>query len=233
MRRRAFLKRSLLLPAAALPLTRALSAGPTVDATVKMLGTPQPFDYAWLKGQARALANQPSRPARDDIPDVLKNLDWDQYQDIRYRPDHALWAKDRLRFRVKFFHLGLFFKAPVRIFEVVDGFAQELAYDPAMFDYGKSGVVGSRLASDQGFAGFNVLYHTDPVRDIIAFLGASYFRAVGGEMQYGISARGLAIDTGMGRPEEFPMFTAFWLERPARDSGQLVVYALLAVIVCN
>jgi len=227
MQRRAFLKGSVLLPASALPFARAFSASPTVDATLKMLGKPQPFDYAWLKGQARALADTPFRPAREDIPVVLKSLDWDQYQDIRYRPDHALWASDRVRFRAKFFHLGLFFKAPVRIFEVVDGFAQELAYDPAMFDYGKSGVVGSRLPSDQGFAGFNVLYHMDPVRDIVAFLGASYFRAVGGEMQYGISARGLAIDTGMSRPEEFPDFTSFWLERPPRDSGQLVVYALL------
>lgn len=216
----------MVLSATALPLPRAFSAA-NPGTTLKMLGKPQPFDYAWLKGQARALANAPFRPARDDIPDVLKNLDWDQYQDIRYRADHALWTQDRLRFRVKLFHLGLFYKTPIRIFEVSDGIAQELAYDPAMFDYGKSGVVGSRLAIDQGFAGFNVLYHTDLIRDIVAFLGASYFRAVGGEMQYGISARGLAIDTGMSRPEEFPDFTSFWLERPLRDSGQLAVYALL------
>ena len=62
---------------------------------------------------------------------------------------------------------------------------------------------------------------------MVAFLGASYFRAVGGEMQYGLSARGLAIDTGLARPEEFPSFTAFWLERPAPESGGVTVYALL------
>ena len=48
-------------------------------------------------------------------------------------------------------------------------------------------------------AGFRVHFHTDLERDIVAFLGASYFRAVGGEMQYGLSARGLAIDCGMDR----------------------------------
>jgi periplasmic glucans biosynthesis protein len=42
-----------------------------------------------------------------------------------------------------------------------------------------------------------------------------------------LSARGLAIDCGMDRAEEFPMFTAFWLERPAPDASNLTVYALL------
>ncbi len=227
MRRRDFVKASATLAASGFPFPGLFAAGSAAAANLKMLGRPQPFDYAWLKGQARSLSNGPSRPAVDDIPDQLKSLDWDQYQDIRYRPDHALWAKDHVRFQARFFHLGLFYKTPVRIFEVVDGLAQELAYDPGMFDYGTSGVAGSQLPRDLGFAGFRLLYHTDPVRDIVAFLGASYFRAVGGEMQYGISARGLAIDTGMGRPEEFPTFTAFWLERPTRDTGRLVVYALM------
>ena len=102
------------------------------------------------------------------------------------------------------------------MYEVVDGWAQQLAYDPAMFDYGKSGVDGRKLPRDLGFAGFKLLFHTDPQRDIAAFLGASYFRAVGGEMQFGLSARALAVDTGLPRAEEFPQFTHFWFERPAR-----------------
>src|SRR5215467_14445942 len=144
MQRRAFLKGSMLLPASALPFARAFAAASTVDPALKLLGKPQPFDYAWLKGQARSLASAAFRPARESLPDALKSLDWDQYQDIRYRADHALWTPDRLQFRAKFFHLGLFYKTPARIFEVVDGSAQEIAYDPAMFDYGKSGVVGAR-----------------------------------------------------------------------------------------
>jgi glucans biosynthesis protein len=110
---------------------------------------------------------------------------------------------------------------------VKDGKAVELAYDPAMFNYGKSGLKGADMPKDLGFAGFRVNFHTDLVRDITAFLGASYFRAVGGEWQYGLSARGLAIDCGMDRPEEFPRFSEFWLERPAKQSSHLVVYALL------
>src|SRR5690606_23923277 len=78
-----------------------------------------------------------------------------------------------------------------------------------------------------GYAGFRLHHQSDWNRDIAAFLGASYFRAVGAERQYGLSARGLAVDTGLPRPEEFPRFTTFWIERPAASATGLVVYALL------
>jgi periplasmic glucans biosynthesis protein len=226
MRRRDFLRALAALTAVSLPFPGRFAAGPATI-TLSPLGQPQGFDYAWLKGQARARAAGSYQPPVSHIPDEVKNLDWDQYRAIRYRADHALWAQDRLRFRVKFFHLGLYYKSPVRMYEVVDGQAQELAYDPAMFDYGKSGLTASRLPKDLGFAGFQVHFHTELEREIVAFLGASYFRAVSGELHWGLSARGLAIDCGMDRAEEFPMFTAFWLERPAPDAGTLTVYALM------
>jgi glucans biosynthesis protein len=64
--------------------------------------------------------------------------------------------------------------------------------------------------------------------EVIVFLGASYFRAVGKDQRYGLSSRGLAIDTvGGAGPEEFPRFTEFWLERPKADASSLVIDALL------
>ena len=191
------------------------------------LGQPQRFDFAWLKGQARSLAAAPYRPPQHKLPAPIAALDWDQYQSIRFRPEHALWADAKLRFQVELFHLGLFFKRPVQMFEVVDGRARQLAYDPAMFDYGKSGLAGARQPADLGFAGFRFKFHLAPQFDIAAFLGASYFRATSGTRQYGLSARALAVDTGMARDEEFPDFTSFWFERPAPESNTLVVYALL------
>jgi glucans biosynthesis protein len=196
-------------------------------ATLESIGKPQAFDYAGLKGQARDLAARPYQPPRDTLPPSIDSLNWDQHQAIRFRPDHALWRDDRLRLQAQFFHLGLFFKTPVKIHELVDGQARELAYDPAMFDYGKSGVQGSQLPKDLGFAGFRLNFHTDPERDVCAFLGASYFRAVGGQWQYGLSARGLAVDAGLPRPEEFPNFVSFWLEKPPRGANTITVYALL------
>jgi periplasmic glucans biosynthesis protein len=202
---------------------------PTADPAMPLVvGKSQAFDYAWLKGHARALAGIPYRPARDTLPKILANLGWDEYQSIHFRPDHALWSKDAFKFRLQFFHLGRTFKEPVHMYEVTGGQAQEIAYDPAMFDLRKSGVADGSLPRDLGFAGFRVQFHTNWITDVTAFLGASYFRAVGEDFrQYGISARGLAIDTGLDRGEEFPLFTTFWLERPAKDSGRLTVYALL------
>ena len=215
-----------------LPLRAAFAANQAVgsapaSSNVVPLGKPQPFDFAWLKGHARALAAAPYKPPAEHHYDALRKLTYDDYQAIHFRPDHALWAQDDARFRLQFFHLGLFYQWPVRLHELRDGQAQELAYDPAMFDYGKTGLENAHLMKDLGFAGFRVGFHTDWGRDILAFLGASYFRAVGPEMQYGLSARGLAIDCGMDRPEEFPSFTAFWFERPAAASDRLTVYALL------
>lgn len=214
--RRRFLKATAALAAAAL--------GPAARSR------PQPapaFDHAWLKGRARALATAPYRPPPAALPKAVAALDWDAYQEIRFRPRHALWADAATRFRVQFFHPGLYFKTPVQIHEVVAGQARPLAFDPAMFDYGRSGLAARRLPRDLGFAGLRIAYHTDWQRDLAAFLGASYFRAVGAELQYGLSARGLAVDCGLGRPEEFPLFTEFWLERPAPDAGSLVLHALL------
>jgi glucans biosynthesis protein len=207
----------------------ALARGAGADTEeLKHLGKPQPFDYARLKGRARALAAAPYRKPSSALPEAIERMGYDQYQAILYRPEHGLWAGSDSAFQARFFHLGLYFHDPVRIHELVDGQAYELAYDPAMFIYGKkTGLNPAALPADLGFAGFRLIYQTDPKRDVAAFLGASYFRAVGAELQYGLSARGLAVDTGMGRPEEFPLFTHFWLERPAPGSTRAVVFALL------
>lgn len=229
MHRRQFLARTgTTLAALGLPLPGLLLSRPAVAAGLKPLGAPQPFDYARLKGHARMLAGRAYAPRPNQLPAEVAALNWDQYQSIGYRQDHALWVdRPDSRFQAKFFHLGLFYKAPVRMFELAEGRAQELAYDPAMFDYGKSGLHPSRLPADLGFAGFRLNTRDETRRDFAAFLGASYFRAVGSSMQYGLSARGLAIDCGMPREEEFPDFVAFWLERPAPGSDTVVVYALL------
>jgi periplasmic glucans biosynthesis protein len=194
---------------------------------LRFLGEPVAFDYAALKGRARALAAAPYEAPVNRLPAEVKKLDWDHYQSIRFQPSHSLWAGTRTRFTVRFFHMGLFFELPVRIHELIGGRAREIAYDAALFDHRKSGLAQVELPADLGFAGFRLLHAADPERDIVAFLGASYFRAVGAEKQYGLSARGLAVDTGLGRAEEFPRFTDFWLERPAERSERLSVYALL------
>ncbi|MBY5970568.1 MULTISPECIES: glucan biosynthesis protein [Halomonas] len=227
MQRRDFLKAATALSAYALPISPLLAA---MDQRLNTTGDKVAFDYAWLKGFARHLSQQPHDDHEGELPEQLKSLSWDDYQSIGYRADHALWKDSNGPYTGQLFHLGRGFTTPVRIYQVSEGQAQELAYDPELFRFGgedDSPVVDTDALSPQlGFAGFRLHHHQDPERDIASFLGASYFRAVSQSMQYGLSARGLAIDTARDTPEEFPDFTRFWLEQPDGDNS-VIVYALL------
>jgi len=208
--------------------TRGTAAAPGQVPAATGNGPPQAFDFAWLKGQARYLANNAYQESKDVLPPPMATLGYDQYQSIRFKPDHSLWADLGSAFRLQFFHVGRTFNQPVHLYEVVDGQAREILYDPSLFEWDKSGVDPAIMKDHAGFAGFRVQFVTNWQADVAAFLGASYFRAVGGDTrQYGLSARALAVDTAFPRPEEFPRFTSFWFERPSKDSGVLTLYALL------
>lgn len=223
MERRELLKMAAALGAWGLPVPALLTSQ---LAWAQPTGETESFDFAWLKGLARNLASRPHESHEGELPVSLKSISWDDYQKIQFRPEKALWREDDLAFQAQLFHLGLYFQTPVRIYEVVDGEARKIAYDPDFFKYSGESSLGD-LPEDLGYAGFRVQFHTNFKLDMAAFLGASYFRAVGEELQYGLSARGLAIDTGLPGEEEFPVFTAFWLQKPQAGSGKLTVYALM------
>src|SRR4029453_5122863 len=71
------------------------------------------------------------------------------------------------------------------------------------------------------------LKNPDYYDELAVFLGASYFRALGRDNVYGLSARGLAIDTVEPSGEEFPSFIEYWLHTPTPRANHLVVYALM------
>jgi glucans biosynthesis protein len=207
---------------AALPLRRGIAV-----ATAGADDPARPFDHERVKAAARALAAKPYVPDATRIPPALAKISWDAYQSIGFRASRALWAHEGLPFRIRFFHLGMQFRRAVRMHEVVDGVAREIVYDASMFDLARSGQNEATLPHGLGFAGFRLFFAPDFERDVAAFLGASYFRAVGATKQYGLSARGLAVDCGLPRAEEFPDFVAFWFERPKPGAKALVVHALL------
>jgi glucans biosynthesis protein len=186
------------------------------------LGPARPFSWAALQARARALARAPYRPPPAPLAQQLTTLDFDAVGQIRYRPEAALWRGDERIGSVEFFHLGKYAQTPVTIHAVEGGMAREVAYGRELFEI-PAGNPAGRLPGDLGFAGFRVL-EPGARTDWIAYQGASYFRSADPFNQYGLSARGLAIDTATAGPEEFPAFTSFWLERGAEG---LVVYALL------
>ncbi|CAH0198703.1 glucan biosynthesis protein [Roseomonas sp. CECT 9278] len=177
---------------------------------------------------AAALAAQPHRPARAALPQPLADLDYDGYRRIRFDATQALWADTDLPFRLLPHHRGFLFRDRVDLFEVAEGRATALRYDPAQFDF--DGMAAPDAAAELGFAGFRVtgaLNRPDHFDEICTFLGASYFRALGRGQVYGISARGLAVRTADPAGEEFPAFTAFWIERPAAGATSFTIHALL------
>lgn len=215
-----------------LALAGAWSTGRVRALTLPEL-PPHGFDYAWLKGTARTLAAHEYDAHEPELPQSLVDIGYANYQLIRFRPEKSLWHGEKRGLELRFFHPGFIFKRPVHLFEVADGTARPIVYDPADFDFAKSGLDPSGFSPDLGYAGFRVIDETNPEIDVAAFLGASYFRAVGAEKQYGMSVRGLAIDTGADHPEEFPYFTHFWFEKPPVGAYRLVIHALLDSPSCT
>lgn len=187
------------------------------------------FGFEDVAARARNMASAPySKPVKN-IPKALENIGYDQYRDIRMRPEKAWWRNTKLPFELTFFHQGLFYDTPVRLNEIDGKDVREIKFDPRSFDYGANEVNTKELGG-LAFAGFRVHYNINTPQykdEVIAFLGASYFRAVGRKQHYGLSARALAVDTALSSGEEFPRFTEFWLERPKPDAKELTIYALL------
>ncbi len=188
-------------------------------------GKPQPFSFDELRARAKELAAKPyATPAA--APAIVADVDFDAVQKIKYRGDRALFPAGPGACPVRLFHVDKYNQLPVRIYELSNGSAREILYSADSFDY-KDPDFASKLPSDLGFSGFRVMDGRGKETDWLAFQGASYFRTSGEENQYGASARGIAINTAMPEPEEFPRFTEFWLEQPQGDSATITVYALL------
>lgn len=225
MHRRELIKAGLSLPLAA---WAAGGAWPAAFAQAAAAGSVQAFDAGTVPALARALAAKPYRAPATELPAGLGQVDYDRWRDIRFDPAQAVWKHDGLPFQLQLFHRAFLFKQRVELNLVEAGRAAPLRYRSELFDFGKA--PRPPEDADLGFAGFRVhapINRADYFDEVCAFLGASYFRAVARDLLYGLSARGLALNTGAGGNEEFPAFVAFWIERPAKNAQSVVVHALL------
>ena len=182
-----------------------------------------------IEARARALASESFRPPTAKLPLPLAALDYDALREIRFRPDRATWRDDKLPFELMYFHPGKNFPDAVRINIVEAHGVKRVEFDPELFDYGGNQIDPQKLRG-VGFAGFRVHYPVNSPKykdEVLVFLGASYLRAIGKGQVYGMSARGLAIDTAVPAGEDFARFTEFWIDRPSRTDTSLTIYALL------
>ncbi|MGH7980146.1 MAG: glucan biosynthesis protein, partial [Limisphaerales bacterium] len=166
------------------------------------------------------------------LPPVLNatNLNYDKYREIRFIPGKALWAEDDLPFRVEFFHPGYVYNEQVQINEFTSGYTQRIPFVQDFFDYGNL-TIKNEIPRNLGYGGFKIVYQLNKPNvfdDLAVFAGASYFRVLGKGQTYGMSARGLALNCGeTDRNEEFPVFTDWWLGKPAKDATNLTFYGIL------
>lgn len=194
-----------------------------------LAGTATPFRDDTVLELARQLAAAPFVKPQAHLEPPLDKLTYDQYRDVRFRPEQALWRGEGLKSELQFFPMGWLFDAPVDISVVESGAARPIEPDVSLFKFGplvEAPADGMRF----GFSGFRVhspINRPDYYDEYAVFQGASYFRCVARGQAYGLSARGLAIDTAQPTGEEFPLFRSFWIEKPTFETDQLVVHALL------
>ena len=227
--RRQFLATTAIVSAAAvLPLRNVVIGAPQQATAAAPRRGPVPFNPASLRQMAKDLAQKPFTPPDQNIPAALKDVGYDGYRKIRFVPERALWRNEGLPFQVQMFHRGFMYSGRVDLYEVADGQASAILYSPDLFTF--EDVARPDPGSDLGFAGFRIhapINRPDYYDEVGVFLGASYFRAVAKGETYGLSARGLAINTADPRGEEFPAFRAFWIEKPQKHATSIVVHALL------
>ncbi|MFJ7284298.1 glucan biosynthesis protein [Pseudomonas sp. NPDC099000] len=187
------------------------------------------FNLDDVSVKAKELAGQKYEAPRSNLPNEFREMKFADYQKIRFRTEKAEWADQKTPFKLSFYHQGMHFDTPVKINEITANTVEEIKYDPSRFDFGD--VQFDPKATEQlGYAGFRVLYpinKADKQDEIMTMLGASYFRVVGKGHTYGLSARGMAIDTALPSGEEFPRFTEFWIQQPKPGDKHLVIFALL------
>jgi len=203
------------------PTRRQLLAGAAACAgglALPLRSAPSAAPFSWdiLKAEAARLAARPYI-APPPPPAGASAVSYDVANSIAYRPEATIWPDSAAP--VRFFPLNRYAHRPVQISLVENGLARAFPFRRDLY----SGA--EHLPADvAGFSGFRLM-NPGGRGDWLAFAGASYFRSAGPLHQYGLSARGLAIDTGLGRPEEFPDFTHFWIERG--PGAAVTAYALL------
>ncbi|MEI4471564.1 glucan biosynthesis protein [Frigidibacter sp. MR17.24] len=222
-------------PAAPAPEGQPQDAQPPV-AAAPAEPPPPPFSFDILTEQMRQRAmGEPEQTP--PLEGFLADLGYDRYRQINFRADRARWDVDGSLFRVQAYHLGWLFKAPVHVYEVSEGVAREFVFSTDDFVYrGDLEQMVPQHFNLPGVAGFRLHYalnRADVLDELVSFVGASYFRALGRYNTYGLSARGLAINTGLPGGEEFPRFSAFYLERPVMNAKSVVVYAELESPSCT
>ena len=186
------------------------------------------FGFADVQARAQSLASQPYKAPDNALPAEFGQMGYDQYQQIRFRAARSLLQENGSLFRAQLFLSGFLYRDAVAINVLTPGWTGPIAGSSDLFEWTQARLKNPPPAVVP-LAGFRLhypLHGPQPVDEVAAFLGASYFRLIGRGQAYGASARGLAVDTARSK-EEFPAFREFWLMPPGPGATQMTFFALL------
>ena len=192
---------------------------------------PANFSFDALSAAMRNRAAEPYEAPADELPENVRDLDYDSYRRILFRQESTVWGGEPGNFQLQAFFPGFLYRATTRL-HVGDGTNfQLLAFTGADFEFlaplDPAAFEGLELPGVAGFRITAPIDRPDRFDEVVSFLGASYFRALGRDSRYGLSARGVAINTATAVAEEFPRFSAFYIVRPNPEDGRIVLYAEL------
>lgn len=205
-------------------MTSAVAASEerSIDATYERVR-----DFDSLCEYVAELAETPFQAA-PELPPSLKELDYDDYRLISFWPNEAVWRRDDTPFQLELFHRGYIFFERVRVNLIgEDGKADRQTFDKSLYEYRGKVANKLELPRDLGYAGVKMLGtlpSSNHMQEVASFLGASYFRCLSDGQVYGASARGLGVNMGMNKPEEFPCFRDFWIFEPPADGTKNGVF---------
>ncbi|MEM0900580.1 MAG: glucan biosynthesis protein G [Pseudomonadota bacterium] len=233
MLRREFLIGLIALTAA--PSGAHASSTALNQPTLLPLGQSEEFSLDLLSAMARQMAETDYQP-RTPVNNAWRNLSYDDYVSIWFNENYALWRGDaETPLEVDLFTAGLYYPTPIQVAVVENGSARRVGFSFDAFD--KTDKFPDIPIDDTlGYSGIRLRAEIEKpgtYQEFSVFQGASYFRAIGTGNIYGLSARGLAIDTASPAGEEFPDFTHFWIEKPTRDNPVFIVHALLDSESCT
>lgn len=187
------------------------------------------MDFSKLKSKAKKLLETPYVETKPHTSKELASLPYDRYKNIRFLTEKSLWRSEGSAFQIQFMPPGHLYNYAINLNELIGSNYKRIPFLEEYFDWTEVGEI--KLNAEIGHTGFKIHYpintneHTD---EFAVFQGASYFRVVSKGQAYGLSARGLSINTGMPNvSEEFPIFKEFWIKKPGLFDSTIYIYALL------
>ncbi len=188
---------------------------------------PTPFET--VRALAKERAAKPYAEAPSTLDPFWSNLPYAGHRKINFRRERSVWNGEDRGFQLEFFHPGWVFPKTVDFHEVARDATRLLEWNRDYFDY-RDLEVPPGTPHPEGFAGFRILYPlNDPAKmdELAVMLGGTYFRSLAPGLQFGTSARGLALNPARPQGEEFPDFVEWWIERPEPGAREIRAWALL------